>query len=39
MLDLLYVLGIVAFFALMLAYIRACEGLGHDAEHGKDRTP
>jgi hypothetical protein len=38
MLDVLYVIGTVAFFGLMLAYIRACEGLGHDAEHGEDRT-
>jgi hypothetical protein len=27
-LDLLYMLGIVAFFALMLAYVRACDVLG-----------
>jgi hypothetical protein len=33
------VLGIVAFFALRLAYVRSCQGLGHDAEPGKDRTP
>jgi hypothetical protein len=38
MLDLLYVIGTVAFFGLMLAYIRACENLGHDAEHGEDRA-
>lgn len=38
MLDLLYVIGTVAFFGLMLAYIRACESLGHDADHGKDRA-
>ena len=39
MLDVLYVLGTIAFFALMLAYVRACEGLGHDADHPEDRTP
>jgi hypothetical protein len=32
MLDLLYVLGTIAFFGLMMAYVRACEALGqgHD---------
>jgi len=39
MLDVLYVIGTVAFFGLMLAYVRACEGLGHDAEQGEDRDP
>jgi hypothetical protein len=38
MLDVLYVIGTVAFFGLMLAYIRACEALGRDAEHGEDRA-
>ena len=38
MLDVLYVIGSVAFFALMLAYIRACEGLGHDTKH-EERAP
>lgn len=28
MIDLAYVLGTVAFFALMLAYVKACEALG-----------
>jgi hypothetical protein len=37
--DLLYLFGTVAFFALMLAYVRACEALGHDTDHAKDRTP
>ena len=37
--DLLYPLGTVAFFVLMLAYVRACEALGHDTDHPKDRTP
>jgi hypothetical protein len=28
MADLLYILGSVAFFGLMMAYVRACEALG-----------
>ncbi len=32
MLDLLYVLGTVAFFAAMLAYVRGCETLGRETE-------
>jgi hypothetical protein len=28
MLDILYILGTVAFFALMLAYVAGCERLG-----------
>jgi hypothetical protein len=39
MMDLLYVIGTIGFFALMLAYVRACEGLGHDADQGKERAP
>jgi hypothetical protein len=38
MLDVLYVIGTVAFFGLMLAYVRACEALGHDAEQTEDRA-
>jgi hypothetical protein len=38
MLDLLYVLGTVGFFALMIAYVRACEALGRDSEHVEERT-
>jgi hypothetical protein len=30
MIDLAYILGTVAFFALMLAYVRGCERLGRD---------
>jgi hypothetical protein len=30
MIDLLYILGTVAFFALMLAYVRACVALGRE---------
>ena len=35
MADLLYILGSVAFFGLMLAYVRACEALGRG--HGDER--
>jgi hypothetical protein len=38
MLDLAYVLGTAAFFALMLAYVAACARLGRGAE-GEERTP
>jgi hypothetical protein len=38
MLDVLYVIGTVAFFGLMLAYVRACQGLGRDTENGEERT-
>jgi len=31
MLDVLYVLATAAFFALMVAYARACEALGRDS--------
>ena len=37
--DLLYLLGTVAFFAVMLAYVRACEALGKDTDRAEDRTP
>ena len=32
--DLLYIAGTIAFFALMILYVRACESLGarHDAD-------
>lgn len=30
MLDIVYVLATVAFFAAMLAYVRGCEALGRD---------
>ena len=39
MLDLLYVIGTAAFFSLMLAYVRACQGLGHEAGHEEERAP
>lgn len=39
MMDVLYLVGTLVFFGLMLAYVRACEGLGHDAGRGEGRTP
>jgi hypothetical protein len=38
MLDLLYVLGTVAFFALMLAYLKGCERLGTDETNEESRS-
>lgn len=32
MFDLLYLLATVGFFAVMLAYVRACERLGRSSE-------
>jgi hypothetical protein len=39
MMDVLYLIGTLAFFGLMLAYVRACERLGHDADRSEERTP
>jgi hypothetical protein len=42
MTDALYVLGTLAFFALMLAYVAGCERLGRasdDSSHRSDRRP
>lgn len=36
MLDILYVLATVAFFGLMLGYVRGCEALGHDARDAEE---
>ncbi|MGZ8413542.1 MAG: hypothetical protein ACXW61_12325 [Gemmatirosa sp.] len=36
MIDLAYVLGTLAFFALMLAYVRGCAALGRDADGARD---
>ena len=38
MLDIAYVALTVLFFALMLAYVRACDALGRGQE-GEDRAP
>ncbi len=38
MLDLLYVLGTLGFFALMIAYVRGCESLGRDSDRVEERT-
>jgi hypothetical protein len=37
MLDVVYILVTVAFFALMLAYVRACERLGKDGTGEEER--
>ena len=40
MLDLIYVVTTVAFFALMLLYVRACERLGReDTRDHTESTP
>ena len=38
MIDIAYVLGTVAFFGLMLSYVRACDRLGRtaDVERGEE---
>jgi len=38
MLDIVYVLLTVGFFAFMLAYVAGCERLGRDA-NGEDERP
>jgi hypothetical protein len=37
MIDFLYLLGTVAFFAAMLAYVRGCERLGRSADEEETR--
>ena len=37
MYDALYVVGTIAFFALMLAYVRGCERLGAEHSAKEDR--
>jgi hypothetical protein len=46
MIDLAYLLGTLAFFAAMLAYVRACAAIGRGSESGgssdhlaRGRTP
>ncbi len=39
MIDLIYVAGTIAFFALMLLYVRACERLGRDTTDHTETTP
>jgi hypothetical protein len=39
MLDVIYILITVAFFAIMLLYVRACERLGRDTTDKTERTP
>lgn len=38
MLDLLYIIGTLAFFALMLAYVAGCEYLGRATHAGEPGT-
>ena len=38
MIDVLYLILTVGFFALMLGYIRGCEALGRDSEGVEERT-
>jgi hypothetical protein len=38
MLDLIYILGTLAFFALMLAYVRACAALGGVESRNGERS-
>jgi hypothetical protein len=35
--DLLYIALTIVFFGLMLAYVRGCERLGHDATGEEER--
>jgi hypothetical protein len=37
MIDFLYLLGTVAFFAAMLAYVRGCERLGRSGDDEETR--
>ena len=39
MIDLIYLVATVAFFALMLLYVRACERLGRDRTDRPENTP
>ena len=39
MIDLVYILVTVAFFALMVVYVRACERLGRDTTDPTEKTP
>ena len=38
MLDVVYVLGSIGFFALMLAYVRGCERLGRSGAEEEPRS-
>ena len=38
MLDVIYVLGTIAFFALLLTYVHACAALGATAAAETERT-
>jgi hypothetical protein len=38
MIDVLYLILTIGFFALMLRYIRGCEALGRDSDQEQGRT-
>jgi hypothetical protein len=38
MIDVLYLILTIGFFALMLWYIRGCEALGRDSDHAEERN-
>ena len=37
--DVIYILATIAFFALMLLYVRGCERLGRDRTDHTENTP
>ena len=39
MIDLIYIVVTIAFFALMLAYVRGCERLGRDSTDTTEKAP
>jgi len=39
MMDVLYLIGTLVFFGLMLAYVRAFESRGQGKDLGQERTP
>ena len=39
MMDLVYILATLAFFALMLVYVRGCEHLGRRTAENEDQQP
>jgi len=39
MIDLIYLLGTMGFFALMLLYVRACERLGRNTTDRAENSP
>ena len=39
MLDFIYIVATLAFFAIMLLYVRVCERLGRSTADQKENTP